>query len=487
MSLYDYCKKNHIEEILSEWDYEKNYPATPKTVNYNSKQKYYWKCLENRKKYKKHSYLTAVRNKTRNRGPCQCNICAGKHVEPGINDLLTTHPEIAKEWDYSVPCEYSPETISAGSNFKAPWKCSKCGYQWKAPVKARCRGTGCKNCCNRVLKPGVNDLATVNPTLAAQWDYNKNKKKPSDYFPNSNEIVYWKCPKCGYSWRASIDKRNAGTGCVKCNNANRTSFPEYALFYFLKRIDNHWIHTYRDKGFEIDMFNPKLQIGVEYDGSYYHKKKESSDNHKNELCKSLNITLYRIREGLPELNGDSIDILCDEKTFPIAIESLIDKIYGQKLKVNIQKHLSEILRLISREKVENSLKTTNPELIHQWDYEKNGGLTPENVTAGSEILVSWICNKCENSYQATICSRAKKHTGCPYCSNKKLKPGTNDLATRHPEILKLWNYKKNKGKKPSQFFSSDTTKVYWLFEDGHESFSSIKYIVNKYGRKNKIA
>ena len=40
-----------------------------------------------------------------------------------------------------------------------------------------------------------------------------------------------------------------------------------------------------------------------------------------------------------------------------------------------------------------------PELAMEWDYEKNGVLTPENVSYGSNKKVWWICPKCGQSYQ----------------------------------------------------------------------------------------
>lgn len=41
----------------------------------------------------------------------------------------------------------------------------------------------------------------------------------------------------------------------------------------------------------------------------------------------------------------------------------------------------------------NNLAVLYPGLIRQWDYEKNNGLTPQEVTAGSQKKVYWICEK----------------------------------------------------------------------------------------------
>lgn len=90
-------------------------------------------------------------------------------------------------------------------------------------------------------------------------------------------------------------------------NRNNISFPEMAIRYYL---DKHFNTTKYNDGFEIDIYIPKLNIGIEYDGKAWHNKK--SDIHKNNLCKNKGIKLYRIREnGCDKLDGYSIDFYYD--------------------------------------------------------------------------------------------------------------------------------------------------------------------------------
>ena len=66
------------------------------------------------------------------------------------------------------------------------------------------------------LIPGQNDLATVNPGLAAQWDYEANRDlKPTMVSAGSSKKVGWVCEK-GHRWPATIASRNAGAGCRTC-------------------------------------------------------------------------------------------------------------------------------------------------------------------------------------------------------------------------------------------------------------------------------
>jgi rRNA maturation endonuclease Nob1 len=69
-----------------------------------------------------------------------CAVCSGHQVEVGLNDLLTTHPQIAKEaagWD--------PTAVTAGANQKKKWNCTN-GHSWKASVAQRTDGHGCPTC-----------------------------------------------------------------------------------------------------------------------------------------------------------------------------------------------------------------------------------------------------------------------------------------------------------------------------------------------------
>ena len=71
---------------------------------------------------------------------------------------------------------------------------------------------------SKVLK-GYNDLATLNPTLIEEWNYNKNIDiLPTEVSAHSGRKVWWKCSKCNHEWQATIDKRSNGRGCPKCKN-----------------------------------------------------------------------------------------------------------------------------------------------------------------------------------------------------------------------------------------------------------------------------
>lgn len=76
-----------------------------------------------------------------------------------------------------------------------------------------------------------------------------------------------------------------------------------------------------------------------------------------------------------------------------------------------------------------------PELLKEWDYEKNT-INPRIVAKHSSTQVYWKCEKGHSFYQP-INSRTYRNSKCPYCINRGLLVGFNDLWTTHPEVAKL--------------------------------------------------
>ena len=71
-------------------------------------------------------------------------------------------------------------------------------------------------------------------------------------------------------------------------------------------------------------------------------------------------------------------------------------------------------RIINRIKEQGSLKDNYPELLKEWDYEKNE-FGPENYTCGSHYKPWWKCNICGNEWQTEIKVRTAQKSKCPKC------------------------------------------------------------------------
>lgn len=218
-------------DILKEWDYDKNYPFQPQNFSYGTKRKFWWKC----KKCGFSWQATPIHRSTSKSGCPKCAI--GSYAIAGETDLATTHPNLAKEWDYTKNGNLTPQKIKAGSSHNAWWKCPTCSCSYKAEIRARVYGRNCPNCNNTGLVEGYNDFQTLYPNLAKEWHPTKNTKKPNQIKAKSQYKAFWLCPTCGLVWQNPVrDRVIYNRNCPACNDTSlvpgvndlETKFPEIA-------------------------------------------------------------------------------------------------------------------------------------------------------------------------------------------------------------------------------------------------------------------
>ena len=102
---------------------------------------------------------------------------------------------------------------------------------------------------------------------------------------------------------------------------------------------------------------------------------------------------------------------------------------GQKFEKALSKTRDNVLCTnCSRKKgLENRIKTYTqkngslldncPDVINEWDYEKNVDLNPYDITSQSSQKVWWICPN-GHSYKSSV-SHKVNGRGCPRCSKEK--------------------------------------------------------------------
>jgi hypothetical protein len=185
-----------------------------------------------------------------------------------------------------------------------------------------------------------------------------------DVTPNSDKKVWWKCKK-GHEWQAIIGSRNRGNGCPVCNSEQSTSFPEYAIVFYLEKYGLETIHSYKEKGYELDIYIPSRKIAIEYDGYLWHKDKTEQDLIKNNKCLKDGIKLYRIREGLPLLNDSSIDYVVQRNQEDLSkiLKLLLSEITETIVGVDLKRDAVAIENLREYTEKGNSLLFTNPKTL----------------------------------------------------------------------------------------------------------------------------
>ena len=206
--------------IASEWHPTKNGKLTPKDVTINSSRKAWWMCPEG------HEWTSTIQYRTSGHGCPYCNP-SGKDpaltknnsmevVEDNQDHFLSENEKLCKQIHPTKNGDIDPSSIRLYSRTVLWWKCEK-GHEWEAPVFSRVQGNGCPVCTSHKVLEGVNDLATLNPEVAAEWHPTMNGDlKPTQVALKSNRKVWWQC-KEGHVWEAVIKNRTSrGQGCPFC-------------------------------------------------------------------------------------------------------------------------------------------------------------------------------------------------------------------------------------------------------------------------------
>ena len=105
-----------------------------------------------------------------------------------------------------------------------------------------------------------------------------------------------------------------------------------------------------------------------------------------------------------------------------------------------------------------------PILAAEWHPTKNGKITPNDVTCGSNKKVWWKCpNGPDHEWQTPISSRTReKGGGCPFCSvPARYVSITNCLETVRPDIAVLWHPTKNESLTPREIVAG-SNKTFWF-------------------------
>lgn len=397
---------------------------------------------------------------------------------PKKETLQEVNPELAAQWHPSKNGELTPYMISPKSG-KEIWWIDQFGHEWVSTVHNRAKGSGCPYCSGKLPIKAQTDLATRNPSLAAEWHPTKNNPlTPEDVKEYSNRKVWW-LGKCGHEWQESISNRSLGNGCPFCAGQK-----VLAGFNDLQTINPglavEW-HPSKNGELAPTMVSPGSKKKVWWLDQYGHEW----------IC-----TVYgrTAGNGCPYCSGklaikgqtdlaSANPILAKEwhptKNLPLTPENI--KPYSSKKVWWLGECGHEWQETVSNRSTGNGcpfcagkkvlagfndLQTTHPWLAAEWHPHKNGDLTPEMVTAGAEIKVWWL-GKCGHEWQSLLYSR-KAGRGCPVCRGLKVAKGFNDLASQKPELVTEWHPTKNNDLTPDNITPMSEKKVWWQCIYGHE-------------------
>jgi hypothetical protein len=376
---------------------------------------------------------------------------------PGVNDLATLYPEVAKEAD-----GWDPTSVTAGSGKRVSWQC-KNGHTWVAVVQSRTPPTnaGCPFCSGRRALKGVNDLATLFPKIANEangWD-------PSTVTTKSAKNVSWRCMQ-GHTWQATVKERTPphSTGCPYCSgNKVLAGFNDLAtLFPDLASQSEGWDPSTVSAGSR-KKYSWRCDKGHTWSASVYSRTPPS--NHGCPCCSG--------RQALPGFNDlatlyPEVALEADGWNPATVTAGSSQKLHwkcadGHRWNAVVCDRTppkSSQCPFCSGKQVLrgfNDLATLYPDIAsqaHGWD--------PGKVARKSPKKLPWRCDKGHVWYSIVSNRTPPQSTGCTVCLGKQVLVGFNDLATCHPEIAA-----QAEGWDPKTVTSKSGRKLNWRCENGH--------------------
>jgi len=259
-----------------------------------------------------------------------------------------------------------------------------------------------KTVANLPAPPPGQSLADMQPGIAKQWAYDLNAPLSPEHFRHkANKKVWWRCVE-GHTWIVSINSRTQhGSGCPSCPRA------------YVIPLD----------GRNLAEINPEL-------ASEWHPDKNGDTHPEDVRPKSNQKIWWQCSEG-----HDWQAVVASR-----AGGSGCPYCYG---------------RFATKT---NNLASRYPQLLKEWDREKNKGLNPSNLTPNVNKKVWWCCRK-GHSWQTTVNNRTGKKSGCPICARK----ASQKYSIGHFQAIA----EKRGGKCLSKKYTSARKKLKFSCKEGH--------------------
>ena len=222
------------------------------------------------------------------------------------------------------------------------------------------------------MKP--NKLSQSHPAIAKGWDSSRNiGLTPNDVNAHSRQNVWWLCAS-DHAYQVSVTSRVRSNGCKVCQ----------------KQI-------YLDKQLETKLASS-----------------QSVSQHSPKLLKEWN---YIRNKGI---NPDKLSYGSNKKVWWKCNEghewevAPKTRTKGSNCPVCGYGKIGSARRIAAIKKAGQSFAKAYPDLLKEWDFEKNT-LSPEEIPPKSSYRASWIC-KYTHKWDTTVTNRTNNHSNCPECN-----------------------------------------------------------------------
>jgi DNA-directed RNA polymerase subunit RPC12/RpoP len=417
----------------------------------------------------------------------------------GVNDLVTLNPDFLKEWDYDKNIGLDPSDFMLHSNKKVWWKCSL-GHSWQATIGHRSYGSKCPHC---YKEHGTSFAEQAILFYLSKFFNTLNRckvygKEIDIFLPEQNigfeyDGIYFHRGKTSELKEASknLVLSENGITLYRIKESNKNEFDAqnrviYTLpdrnYQYLERVIKtilvSILHIKEYIDFDIDRDSNSIYL------QYINQIKENNIlSVKPELENEWD---YELNKGLkPEhfLSGSNKKVWWKCKKCGSSYQSsIVHKMEGNDCPYCSGKKVNNT----------NSLSAKCQHILRFWDYSKNC-LSPDKIYFSSRKKVFWICEKCGKSFESPIYIRITSKTNfCNTCMHEHIGAKNREITLNktkslfeNKELMKDWDFEKNKNLDPRLIPEKSGLKVWWKCNKcGYESYTSVANRTYGYGCKH---
>lgn len=262
-------------------------------------------------------------------------------------------------------------------------------------------------------KPG-RSLGEVRPDLIDQWS-DKNELTPFDFMPASAVQVLWKCSNgLPHEYRAGINTRTR-KAAIKCSVCSG----KQVVVGF-----NDLSTTHPDLAKQIDPAENDGLSGSDFTAGSNKKPKWTCD-----VCSYVWVATPNSRTRARPAGCPA----CTNRVLVVGF---------------------------------NDMATTHPEFAAQLFPEDNEGKGPEDFTMGYTKKLVWTCPDHGHKYPAVPGLRKANNRGCPFCANREVLLGFNDLESTYPGVAASFHSDaEGRGRTPLTVTYGSTARFNWKCAD----------------------
>ncbi len=479
-------------EVANEWHPTKNAPLTPKDVTFGSSKKIWWQCANG------HEWQAIIKSRTYYNTGCPYCCEVTKIVTKGVNDFESRYPELAKEWHPTKNLPLKPDSVSYGSGKKVWWIC-KFGHEYQMVIGNKVKGRGC-TVCSRRRRTSFPEQAFFFYIKQAYPDA-INGFKDKGVFGSGMELdIYIPSIKVGIEYDGKVfhsRKENLIRDAKKFQKCEKNGI---RLIRIVDLFDSSLLIRYH-RVIRIANESPKYLQSAIIELLYHLNKLSEVDvdlkRDRNQILEYLEAMDKSLETEFPDIAKEFHPTKNGNLTAAHFHYGANERVWwkcskcGHEWQAMISDRTGKdrngcpkCSKIIGgRKRHETALKESGslasnfPELLNFWSYSKNT-ISPAEVTPKSGTKVWWVCEK-GHEWDATVGHITTRGAKCPYCSNKRILVGYNDLATINPKLAREWDYTKNGELTPNNIGAGSGKKAWWICSKCGNSWVAAIHIRNK--------